>query len=158
MGPDAMILIFWMLNFNPFFTSSFPFSSRDSLVPLHFLPLGGIICMSEVVDISLEILIPACESSSLAFPMLYPTYKLNKQGDDIQPSCTPFPIWNQSTVPCSSNYCFWSSTQVSQQIGNVVWYSHLFKDFPQLVVIHTVKAFNIVSEEVDVLLEFHHLH
>ena len=36
----------------------------------------------------------------------------------------------------------------------MVWYSHLFKNFPQFVVIHTVKAFNIVSEEVDVLLEF----
>ena len=39
------------------------------------------------------ILIPACASSSPAFLMMYSAYKLNKQG--------PFPIWNQSVVPCS---------------------------------------------------------
>ena len=42
----------------------------------------------------LAILIPACASSSLAFCMMYSAYKLNKQGDNIQPWCTPFPIWN----------------------------------------------------------------
>ena len=50
----------------------------------------------------LAILIPAYASSSLAFCMmyLYSAYKLNKQGDDIQPCCTSFPILNQSVVPC----------------------------------------------------------
>ena len=48
----------------------------------------------------LEILIPACALSSLAFHMMYSAYKLNKQGDNIQPWHTPFPIWNQSIVPC----------------------------------------------------------
>ena len=46
------------------------------------------------------ILIPACASSSLAFCMMYFTYKLNNQGDNIQPWHTPSPIWNQSIVPC----------------------------------------------------------
>ena len=46
------------------------------------------------------ILIPACASSSPTFPMMYSAYKLNKQGDNIQPCRTPFPIWNQSVVPC----------------------------------------------------------
>ena len=46
------------------------------------------------------ILIPACASSSPAFLMMYSAYKLNKQGDNIQPWHTPFPIWNQSVVPC----------------------------------------------------------
>ena len=46
------------------------------------------------------ILIPACASSSPAFLVMYSTYKLNKQGDNIQPLRTPFPIWNQSVVPC----------------------------------------------------------
>ena len=46
------------------------------------------------------ILIPACASSSPAFLMMYSAYKLNKQGDNIQPRHTPFPIWNQSVVPC----------------------------------------------------------
>ena len=45
--------------------------------------------------------------------------------------------------------------QISQEAGKVVWYSHLLKNFPQFVVIHTVKGFRIVSEaEVDVFLEF----
>ena len=46
------------------------------------------------------ILIPACPLSSLAFHMMYSAWKLNKQGDNIQPGCTPFPILNQSVVPC----------------------------------------------------------
>ena len=44
--------------------------------------------------------------------------------------------------------------QVSQEAGKVVWYSHLLKNFPQFVVIHTVKGFGIVNKaEVDVYLE-----
>ena len=46
------------------------------------------------------ILIPACASFSPAFLMMYSAYKLNKQADNIQPWWTPFPIWNQSVVPC----------------------------------------------------------
>ena len=48
----------------------------------------------------LATLIPVCASSSPAFLMMYSACKLNKQGDNIQPWCTPFPIWNQSVVPC----------------------------------------------------------
>ena len=55
----------------------------------------------------------------------------------------------------SSNYCFLTCIQVSQKTGKVIWYSHLFKHFPQFVVIYTVKGFSVVSEaEVDVFLEF----
>ena len=61
---------------------------------------GGVICIYEVIDMSPAILIPACASSSPAFQMMYSAYKLNKQGDNIQPSRTPFPILNQSVVPC----------------------------------------------------------
>ena len=70
-------------------------------------------------------LIPAYVSSSLAFHMMYSAYKLNKQGYSIQPWCTPFPIWNQSFVPYSSNCCFLSCIQISQEAGKMVWYSHL---------------------------------
>ena len=56
--------------------------------------------MSEVVDISPLILTPAYDSSILAFCMIYFAYRLNKQDDDMQPCCTPFPILNQSIVPC----------------------------------------------------------
>ena len=54
----------------------------------------------------------------------------------------------------SSNCCFLACIQIYQEAGKV-WYSHLFKNFPQCVVIHTVKGFGIVNEaEVDVFLEF----
>ena len=44
--------------------------------------------------------------------------------------------------------------QISQEAGQVVWYSHLFQNFPQFVVIHTVKSFGVVNKaEVDVFLE-----
>ena len=50
--------------------------------------------------------------------------------------------------------CSMSSIQISQEAGQVVWYSHLFQNFPQLIVIHTVKGFGIVNKaEVDVFLE-----
>ena len=55
---------------------------------------------------------------------------------------------------CSSNCCFLICIQVSQEVGQLVWYSHLFQNFPQFVVIHTVKGFGIVNKaEVDVFLE-----
>ena len=60
-------------------------------------------------------------------------------------------------VCCSmsgSNCCFLTWIQISQEAGKVVWYSHLFKNFPQFVVIHTVKGFDIVNKtEEDVSLE-----
>ena len=46
----------------------------------------------------------------------------------------------------SSNCCFLTCIQISQEAGQVVWYSHLFKDFPQFVVIHTVKGFGVVNK------------
>ena len=55
----------------------------------------------------------------------------------------------------SSNCCFLTHIQISQETGQVVWYSYLFKNFPQSVVIHTVKVFSLVNEtEVDVFLEY----
>ena len=55
----------------------------------------------------------------------------------------------------SSNCCFLTWKQISQKAGQVVCYSHLFKNFTQFVVIHTVKGFGIVNKtEVDIFLEF----
>ena len=101
MQPDAMILVFWMLSFKPTYSiSSFTFINRlfrcSSLSAIR-------VVSSEYLGLLLflpAILIPACASSNPAFLMMYSTYKLNKQGDDMQPWCTPFPIWNQSVVPC----------------------------------------------------------
>ena len=53
------------------------------------------------------------------------------------------------------NCCFLTCTQISQEAGKVIWYFQLLKNFPQCVVIHMVKSFNVVNEaEVDVFLEF----
>ena len=95
----------------------------------------------------LAILIPACASSSLAFCMMYSAYKLNKQGDNIQPWCTRFPIWNKSVVPCPvltvaswPAYRFlrrqvrWSGIPISLRI------------FHSFFVIRTSQDFGIVSE------------
>ena len=55
----------------------------------------------------------------------------------------------------SSNSCFLTWIQISQEAGKVVWYSHLLKNFLQFVVIYTVKDFGLVSKaEVDVFREF----
>ena len=60
-------------------------------------------------------------------------------------------------VCCSmsgSNCCFLTCIQISQEAGQVVWYSHLFQNFPQFVMIHTVKGFGIINKaETDVFLE-----
>ena len=54
----------------------------------------------------------------------------------------------------SSNCCFLTCIQISQEADPVFWYSHLFQNFPQFIVIHTVKGFGIVSKaEIDVFLE-----
>ena len=101
-----------------------------------------------------SILIPACASSSPAFLMMCSAYKLNKQGDNIQPWRTPF--FYLEPVCCfmsCSNCCFLTYIQVSEEAGQVVRYSHLFQNFPQFAVIH--KAFDIVNEaEIDVFLAF----
>ena len=54
----------------------------------------------------------------------------------------------------SSNCCFLTCIQISQEADQVVWYSHLFQNFPQFIVIHTVKGFGIVNKAaIDVFLE-----
>ena len=54
----------------------------------------------------------------------------------------------------SSNCCFLTCIQVSQEAGQVIWYSHLFQNFPQFIMIHTVKGFGVVNKaEIDVFLK-----
>ena len=64
---------------------------------------------------------------------------------DLEPVCCSM---------SNSNCCFLSCIQISQEADQVVWYSHLFKNFTQFVVIHTVKSFSVVTEaKVDIFLE-----
>ena len=155
MGPDAMILVFWMLSFKPTFSlSSFTFVKRFfSSSSLSALRVVSSAYLRLLIFLS-AILIPAYASSSLEFCMVYSAYKLNKQGDNTQPWHTPFPIWNQSVVPCPvltvaswAAYRFlrrqvrWSGIPISWRIF-------------QFVLIHTGKGFRIVNKaEVDVFLE-----
>ena len=85
---------------------------------------------------------------------MYSAYKLNKQGDNIQPWCTPFPIWNQSVVPCPVlTVASWPAYRF---LRRQVWWSGILISLRifQFVVIHIVKGFGIVNEEeIDVFLE-----
>ena len=93
-------LVFWMLSFKPAFSfSSFTFIKR--------LFSSSTVCIRVVLSAYLRlslffcaIWIPVYASFILSFLMMYSAYKLNKQGDSIQPWRTHFPIWNQSVVPC----------------------------------------------------------
>ena len=101
MGPDAMILVFWMLSFKPTFSfSAFTFTKRLFSSSLLYAIRVVSSAYLRFLMFLLAIMISACASSSPAFLMMYSAYKLNKQGDNIQPWRTPFPIWNQSVVPC----------------------------------------------------------
>ena len=99
MGPDAMILVFWMLSFKPTFSlSSFTFIKRLFSSSLSAIRVVSSVYLRLLIFLP-AILIPACASSSPAFLVMFSAYKLNKQGDNIQPWHTPFPIWNQYVVP-----------------------------------------------------------
>ena len=80
---------------------------------------------------------------------------LNKQRDNTQPWCIPFPIWNQSVVPCLIlTVASWPAYRFLRR--QVKWSSILITlRIFQFVVIHTVKGFGIVNEaELNIFLEF----
>ena len=142
-----------MLSFKPTFSlSSFTFIKKlftSSLLPIRVVSSAYL----RLLIFLPVILIPAYASSSLAFCMMYLAYKLNKRGDSIQSCRTPFPILNQSVVPCLvlivaswPAYSFlrrqvrWSGSPISLSIS---------------VCCDPDKGFSIVNEaEVDVCLEF----
>ena len=85
MGPDAMILVFWMLSFKPtFLLPSFTFIKRLFSSLLSAIMVVSAAYLSLLIFLQ-AVLIPAWASSSLAFHMMYSAQKLNKQGDSIQP-------------------------------------------------------------------------
>ena len=101
MGPDDMILVFWMLSFKPTFHSLSLSSRGFAFIKFFaFCHKGCVICISEVIDNYPGNFEFSFCFTSPAFLMIYSGYKLNKQGDNIQPWCTPFPIWNQSVISC----------------------------------------------------------
>ena len=145
MGLDTMILVFWMLSFKPTFSLLFHFHqealSSSSLSAIRVVSSAYL----RLLIFLPTILIPACASSNPAFLKMYSAYKLNKQGDNIQLWCT------LCLFGTSLWFHFLTCMQISQEAGKLVWYSHLFQNFPQ---IHTVKGFGIVNKaEIDVFLE-----
>ena len=99
-GTGCHDLHFLMLSFKPAFSlSSLTFIKKlfsSSLLSAVRVVSSAYLRLSVFLP---AILIPACASFSPAFLRMYSDYKLNRQGDNIQPWRTPFPIWNQSVVP-----------------------------------------------------------
>ena len=149
-GPVAMILVFWILSFKPALSlSSFTFIKRlfnsSSLSPIRVV---SSVYLRLLIFLP-PVLIPACASSSLAFYMMYSAYKLNKQGDNIQPWRT-LSWFGTSVVPCpvvtvaSWPACRFLRRQVRWSASPTVCCDP-----------HTFKGFSVVNEaEVDVFLEF----
>ena len=143
-----MTLDFWMLSFKPAF-SLFSFTLIKTLFSSSSLSAFRVESSTYLrLIFLLEILISVYDSSSPTFYMMYSAFKLNKQGNNTQPSHTPFPIWNQSvvpypvlTVPSWPAYTFlrqqvrWSGIPISWSIFHSLWSTQS--------VIHTVKGFVI---------------
>ena len=150
-----MILVFLMLSFKPGFSlSSFTLIKRlfssSSFFALRVVPS---------VFLTLLIFLPtilttACASASVTLHIMYFVYKLNKQGDTIQANVLLSQFKPVHFAMSGSNFCFLTCMQLSQEAGEMVWYSHLLKNFPQFLVIHTLKEFSVVNEvKVDAFLE-----
>ena len=83
----------------------------------------------------------------VTFHVIHSVCRLNKQGDDIQPWCTAFPTCKQSIVPSLVlTVASWPTYKFCRRQVRWLWYSHLIKNFPQFIVIHTVKGLGIVNK------------
>ena len=150
-----MILVLWMLRFKSAFSiSSFTFI-KSSWFLFTVCHKGGVICVSEVVDISpgnLDsnwcLIQPGISHDAVCIQVKYAEW---------QYIALMYSFPNFEPVHCSktsSNCCFLTCIQAFQEIGKVVWYSCLFQNFPVCCDPHS-QGFVIVDKaEIDVLLEF----
>ena len=155
MGPERLTLFFECCFKPDFSLSSFTFIKRLFNSPSQSAIMVVLPAYLRLLIFLPEILILACASSGLAFHMMYSTYKLNTQDDNIQRWHTSFPIWKQSTVPCPVlTVAFWPVYRFLRR--QVRWSGiPISLGIFQFVVIHTVESFSVVNvAEVDVLLEF----
>ena len=151
--PGATIFVFWRLSFKPAFPlSSFTFKRLFSSSSLSAIRVVLSAHLRLLIFLP-SILIPTCASSSLAFCLMYYACKLNEQDDNIHLWHTPFPICNQSVVPCLVlNVASWPTYRFHRKQVRLVFPS--LEEFSTFV-IYTVKGFGIVNKaEVDVFLEF----
>ena len=133
--PSSLFFECWVLSH--FSLSSFTFITRlFSSCLLSAIRVVSSVYFKLLIFLQ-AILIPVCASSSLASHMMYPAHKLNKQGDNIQPWRTySFSYLEPAFCSMSSSNChFLTRIQLSQEAGQVVWYSHLFQNFPQFIMI-----------------------
>ena len=135
-GLDAMFFECWALS-QLFLFCSFTLIKRlfssSSLSAIRVLSSANL----SLLIFFPAILRPACDSSSPAFHMMYSAYKLNKQGDSIQLCHIPFPILNQSAVPCPVlTAASWPTSRFLRR--QVRWFDiPIFLGIFQFVVIHT---------------------
>ena len=140
----------WVLS--QLFHSPLSLSSRGSLVPLPFFKIG-VICISEVIDIS-----PGYLNSSWCFiqpDISQDVHYIEVKLTGWQYTALIYSFPSLELVRCSmsgSNCCFLTCIQISQEAVKVVWYPYLFKNFPQFIVIHTVKGFPLISYKETLLL------
>ena len=132
MGPDAMILVFWMLSFMPVFSLCSFIKRLFSSASLSVIRVVLSTYLRLLIFL-LAILIPACTSSNLAFLMKSSTCKLKKKGDNKQ----PWRLLSQfGTSPCpmlSSNCSFLTYIQVFPEASKVIWYFYVLKNLPSLL-------------------------
>ena len=82
-------------------------------------------------------------------------YPIKKWAKELNRHFSKEDIQMTNKLMSGFNCCFLTCIQVSQETGKVVYYSHLFQNYPQFIVIHTVKGFSIANEAVvDTFLEF----
>ena len=117
-GTGSHDLSFWMLSFKPTFSlSSLTFIKR--LFSSSLLSAIRVVSSAylRLLIFLLAVLVSAWALASLAFHMMYSVYKLNKQGDNKQPWCTRFPIWNQQKTFFLKLSCFLHD---SMNVGNLI--------------------------------------
>ena len=156
MGPESMIFVLWMWSFKPDFSpSSFTLIKR-LFSSIHFLPLEwyhlhiwGCCCFSDNLDSNLLFIQAGISHDVLCLKVKWGRWQYIA-------FIYPFPNLESLCCSMSSSKCWvLTCTQVFQEAGKVVWYSHIFLKFPQFVVIHTAKTFSIVNEAgIDDFLEF----
>ena len=163
MGPDAMILVFWMLSFKPTFSlSSFTFiknlsSSSSSTIRVVSSAYLRLLMFLPTISIVL-----VWDSSSPGFLMMYSACKLNKHSDKYSldvllflfGTSLLFHVQFELLLPHRRTDFSRDRSDILTCQASVLWYSHLFKNFPQFAVIHAVKGFGIVNEaEINVFLQ-----
>ena len=142
-----------MLSFKQAFSLYFLWrglSSGGSFV-FRFLPYGWklhyfIISVSEVIDISLSNLTPACAPSSPAFHIMYSAYKLISKVTIYSLDVLLSQFGTSLLFHVQFQLCFLTCIQISKDTDKVVWCSHVLKNFPAFVVIHIVKGFDVINK------------